>query len=62
MLKIWTQSKPKLAYTLKPQNKWTNNKTKKSEEPKLEPLPQHKNSLELDLTIPLNQSNQQQNQ
>ena len=37
-------------------------KPRKGEEPQLELLPQHKNSLELDLTIPLNQSNQQQNQ
>ena len=36
-------------------------KQRKSEEPKLEPIPQHKKSLELDLTIPFSQSNQQQN-
>ena len=37
-------------------------KQRKSGEPKLEPIPQHKKSLELDLTIPFSQSNQQQNQ
>ena len=34
-------------------------KKKKSEELKFELLPQHKNSLELDLTVSFSQSNQQ---
>ena len=57
MLLIRTYGKPKLTQHIKAHKtykqtiKWT-----KSEEPKLEPLPQHKNFLELDLTVPLSQS------
>ena len=52
MLLTQTRNKSKLnkhIRALKHKNKTRNyNKTKKSEEPKIEPLPQHKNSLELD--------------
>ena len=58
MLLTWTQSKPKLNKHTKPNKTYEqNNKTKKSEEPKLEHLPHHKNSLELDLIVPLSQYN-----
>ena len=60
MLLTQTQDKPKLnkhiehlTYIYKHKNK---GKSKKSDEPKLETLPQHQNSLEMVLTILLNQS------
>ena len=52
-----TQANTNISKYLKKEKK-KKTKTKESEEPKLEPLPQHKNSLELDLIVPFSQSNQ----
>ena len=60
MLQNKTKQKPKLnryIKALKHINKQRNQrKLRKNEELKVETLPQHKNSLELDLTVPLSQS------
>ena len=64
MLLIWTQNKTYISISILKQIKTYKKIIKqiKNEETKLEHLSQHKNSLELDLTVTLNQSNQQQSQ